>query len=115
MRLVRVRLKPTWDESHTDVVITMSLPRQLAAWEVMDLCETLRARSTNTVRVVLPAVAPSDWLDGWCEVLGDAVVGRVEVQFVIPRAPRMRNRTGAPNNTQLEVDFARGRSERKRR
>lgn len=115
MRLVRVRLKPTWDESHTDVVITMSLPRQLAAWEVMDLCETLKARSTNTVRVVLPAVAPSDWLDGWCEVLADAVVGRIEVQFVAPRAPRVRNGTVARESTQLEVDFAGSRCERRRR
>lgn len=115
MSLARVRLKPCWDESHTEVLIAMRLPRHLQSWELMDLCETLRARSSQTVRVVLPAEAPSDWLNGWCEVLAEAVVGRIEVQFTVDRRARKSVRVAAPEGTQLEVDFRRGRCEKKHR
>jgi hypothetical protein len=115
MSHVRVRLNPTRDETETDVVITMSLPRPLQAWELMDLCETLRARSQSAVRVVLPAVAPSDWLDRWCEVLAEAVIGRIEVQFTASRKPRRRaERRMSGESPQLEVEFMRSRGERLR-
>jgi hypothetical protein len=79
----------------------MSLPRQLFAWELLDLCETLRARSSSTVRVVLSADAPSEWLDGWSEILAEAVIGRIEVQFASGRR-RGKSVTG---EGQLEVRF----------
>ncbi len=85
MSQVQVRLKPAWHQSHTGVTITMALPRRLDAWELLDLCEMLRVRSASRVRVVLPADASSEWLDGWSEVLAEAVAGRIEVQFVAGR------------------------------
>ena len=59
MRQVKIRLNPTLDKDHTEVTITCSLPRQLTAWEMRDLCEMLGARSGKSVRVVLPAVGAS--------------------------------------------------------
>jgi hypothetical protein len=77
----------------------MSLRQQLYAWELLDLCETLRARSASTVRVVLPAGGPSEWLDGWCSVLAEAVIGRIEVQFLAGAARRKKQ----ADTGQLEV------------
>jgi hypothetical protein len=88
MSRVRIALRQAWDANHTEVTVTMPLPRALAAWELMDLCEMLRARSHLPVRVVLPAEESSDWLDEWCQVLADAVTGRVEVQFTSSRRRR---------------------------
>ena len=103
MRQVKIRLNPTLDEDHTEVTITCSLPRQLTAWEMRDLCEMLGARSGKSVRVVLPAVGASEWLDGWSTALAEAVTRRMDVQFVIPRRSRRRQAVCGDVEAQLEV------------
>jgi hypothetical protein len=106
MNQVKIRLVPTWDQDHTAVTITFSLAQQLTAWEVRDLCEMLKARSGKSVRVVLPAEAACDWLDGWCEALMDAVTRRTEVQFVASR--REKRKCGVPTGRGAQLQFPDG-------
>jgi hypothetical protein len=94
MSRVRIALRPTQDTNHTEVTVTLPLRRPLAAWELMDLCELLKARSQLPVRVALPAEGPSEWLDEWCSVLADAVVARIEVQFTASRVRRRHEKKG---------------------
>jgi len=100
---VQIRLRPARAYRHTEVAIRMTLPRPLCRWELMELCETLRVRSASPVRVIVPAEAPADWLDAWCDVLAEAVAARIEVHFAPEsrRGARQRRTRGA----QLEVRF----------
>lgn len=89
---IKLRLHPSWDETHTRLTLSCALPRTLMPWELTDLCASLRAWTGRRSRVVLRADAPSDWLDDWSRVLEDVDVGgrELEVEFAMPRACRSR-------------------------
>ena len=82
---VRVRLNPRWDTKHTQLTMSLALPRALRSWELADLCAAVRAWTGRRTRVALSADAPSEWLDEWSETLEGADCGALEVEFVRAR------------------------------
>ena len=85
MNPARLRLSPSWDETHTQLTLSLTLPRALRSWELVDLCALVRAWTGRPARVALPAEAPCEWLDEWSCVLEGALDGAVEVEFVSVR------------------------------
>ncbi len=82
---VRVRLVPSWDANHTQLTLSLALPRALRPWELLDLCAAVKAWTGRRTRVALSAEAPCEWLDEWSETLEGAACGAVEVEFVRAR------------------------------
>lgn len=85
MSPVKIRLTPSSQENHTELVISLPLRRHWTPLELQCFCDTLTAHSGRHVRFVLPAGGPSEWLDGWCDALADAASLRIEVQFASGR------------------------------
>lgn len=85
---VRLRLSPGWDENHSQLTISLHLPRVLHSLELLDLCWAVNAWTGRKTRVVLPADAPCGWLDEWSVAIDEALIGPVEVEFVMPRLRR---------------------------
>ena len=87
MREATVRLMPGVDEQHTELRLTVMLPRRLDGWQLADLSLSLRSWARVRLRVVLPAVASSAWSDDWLAVLEEASMYVDEVTFLAPRKP----------------------------
>jgi hypothetical protein len=81
-------LTPSWDETHSRLQLTATLPRALTWWELVDLISALRAWTRQSLRVALPAGAPPEWLDEWVEVVADAAPHVEQVAFVVRRRGR---------------------------
>lgn len=90
MSRIRLRLAPSWDETHTQMSTSLALPRPLRPWELTDLTCLLRACSGHQIGVALPADAPCEWLDEWCDVLAGPVAGGLEVDFLPGHRRRKR-------------------------
>ena len=84
----RLLLTPTWDENHTRLQLTATLPRPLTWWELVDLIGTLRAWTRQSLCVALPVEGSSEWLDEWLEVVEGAAPHVEEVAFVVRRRKR---------------------------
>jgi hypothetical protein len=88
---VRVRVRPSPQSSHTELSISLPLQREWTWLDLQHFCDLLTAYSGRSVRFVLPADGPCEWLDTWCEVLARAPAMRIEVQFVMEHRRRRQD------------------------
>jgi hypothetical protein len=82
MTPVKVRLSPRHFPSHSQLTLRMELKRPLHGWELKDLTSSLRVWTGRQSLLVLPAEAPSDWVEEWSCSIDDVLDGTVGVQFV---------------------------------